>query len=87
MPYPGPISLFSFLPHAILICPPHELFVLPFNFENVSETFVYECLEFSCCCLGYSPCFVVVDLVTLLFSWLLSCSLVVLVTLHVSEPL
>ena len=27
---------------------------LPFNFENVSEAFIYECLEFSGCCHGYS---------------------------------
>ena len=37
--------------------------VLIFYFEDVSDTFVYECLEFSGCCLGYSPCFLVVVLV------------------------
>ena len=30
--------------------------ILSFNFENVSDTFVYECLEFSSCSLGYAVC-------------------------------
>ena len=36
----------------LLVCPPGKFFVcelvLPFNFENASETFVYECLESTC---------------------------------------
>ena len=51
-------SLFTLVPDATLPCPPHMFFVcdlvLPINFENVSETYVYECLE-SSSCLGYPP--------------------------------
>ena len=80
MSYPSP----SFRNDVVLTCPPHELFVcdsdlvvVPFHFEDVWDTFVYVCLKFSGCCLGCSPCFLVVVLVTLhVFN-------VVLVTLHV----
>ena len=76
VPYPCQLPLFSIFLDAALVCPPRERFVcdlaLPFYFEDVSETFVYECLELSCCCLGYSPCFLVVVLVTLHVFWLLS---------------
>ena len=47
-------------------------FSLPFNFENVSEAFVFECLEFSGYCLCYSPGFLVIVFVTLYVFWLLS---------------
>ena len=71
----------GFCSDAVLVCP-RELFVcdlvLTFQFENVSETVFNECLGFTGCCLGYSPCL-------WSLSWLLSMSLViVLVTLHVS---
>ena len=59
MPYPV-IFLFYFLLDAVLVYPPHQFFVcdpvLPFYDKNVSETFVYSCLEFHGSCLGYSPC-------------------------------
>ena len=83
--YPCPLPYF--LPDVVLVYPPRELsvckLVLSFNCVNVSESFVYECLEFSGYCLCYSPCFLVVVMVTLcvvlvtlrvflLLSWLLS---------------
>ena len=56
LPYPGSFSFFiSCLMHPwsdLVLCG----HILPFIFENVSQTFVYECLELSSCCLGYSPC-------------------------------
>ena len=58
--YPCPLPLFNLFLDAALVCPPLERFVcdlvLPFNFENVSDTFAYKCLEFSGCCLSYSLC-------------------------------
>ena len=76
---------FNLLPDAVLVCPPRGFcvcdLVLLLNSVNVSETFVYECLELSGCCLGYS----LVLLVTLLLPWLLSVSQSYMVTTYINK--
>ena len=70
--HPGPFPLFDLLHGTVSVCPRESsvcYLVLPFYIVDVSETFLYECLEFSS---GYSPCFLVVVLVTLHVFWLLS---------------
>ena len=56
----GPFSLFSVLSDAVLFCPHREFHVCDLIFYNliffnISDTFVYECLEISDCSLGHSP--------------------------------
>ena len=46
--YPCPFSSCNLFPHAVLVCPPPNVFVcgsiLPFGFPDVSQVFVNECL-------------------------------------------
>ena len=55
MSYPNPFPFYVLSPDAVLVFI-RRLFVcdlvLLFNCDFVSETFVYECLEFSGCYLG-----------------------------------
>ena len=48
--YPNTFPSFDPSSDSVLVCLPHQLFVcdlvLPFYFVNVSDIFVYECLEF-----------------------------------------
>ena len=57
----SPFLLFNLL-FIVVLFSSRALFVTrstPFYFENVSETFVYEGLDLSGRCLGYTPCLII----------------------------